>query len=157
VSVDVQWIIGTFYPPCTERRYQYERSNITEAGDVVQQLANMSIHTSNCCTTWLLRNKIQTCLKIIKLFHKQSNHTSHDQTVCATACVAQIVWPCVGPLRLSLAVIEARFFVQPQPCVDWAEGKTQTDDPERLQLIDDGTLLFATKWNCRNSSTGIKY
>ena len=68
-------------------------------GDVVQQLANMSIHASNCCKTWLLRNKIQTCLKIVKLLHKQSNHPIHDQTVCATACVVQIVWPCMGPLR----------------------------------------------------------
>jgi hypothetical protein len=47
----------------------------------------------------LLRNKIQTCLTIVKLLHKQSNHTTHDQPVCATTCVAQTVWPCVyGPL-----------------------------------------------------------
>jgi hypothetical protein len=37
----------------------------------------------------LLRNEIQTCLKIVKLLHEQSNHTTHDQIVCATAGVAK--------------------------------------------------------------------
>jgi len=41
--------------------------------------------------TRLLRNKIQTCLKNFKLLHKESNHTTHDQRVCASACVAQTV------------------------------------------------------------------
>ena len=33
-----------------------------------------------------------------KLLHKQSKHTTHYQTVCATACVSQTVWPVVGLL-----------------------------------------------------------
>jgi hypothetical protein len=44
-----------------------------------------------------LRSEIQTCLKIIKLLHKQSKHTTHNQIVCTTACDAQTVWPCMGP------------------------------------------------------------
>jgi len=68
-------------------------------GDVVLQHANMSLHGSNCCTTWLLRNKIQTCFKIVQLLHNQSNHTTRDQTVCSTACVVQNVRKCIGPLR----------------------------------------------------------
>jgi hypothetical protein len=58
-------------------------------GDMVQQLANMSMQASNRCATWLLRVEIQTCFKIVKLLHKQPNHTTHDEIVCATACVAQ--------------------------------------------------------------------
>jgi hypothetical protein len=38
----------------------------------------------------LLRNKIQTCLKIVKLLHKQTN-TPHDQTGGATAFFAPTV------------------------------------------------------------------
>jgi len=30
----------------------------------------------------------------------QSNHTTHNQTICVTACVMQIVWLCVGPWGL---------------------------------------------------------
>jgi len=56
----------------------------------------------NCCTIWLLRNIIHTCLKIAKLLYKQSNHTTHDQIVCATACVVRTVWPLLGPLRRRL-------------------------------------------------------
>ena len=45
------------------------------------------IGASNCCTTGLLCNKIQTCLKIIK--HTQTVKSHHtDQIVCATACCA---------------------------------------------------------------------
>jgi hypothetical protein len=57
-----------------KRRSVFGHGNLIK--DVVQQLANMSTHASNCCTTWLLRNKIQTCLKIVKLLHSQTTpHT----------------------------------------------------------------------------------
>jgi hypothetical protein len=76
--------------------------NQWRTGDVVQQLPNMSIHTSNFCTTWLLRSEIQTCLNIVKRLHKKSNHTTHNQIVCTKACVLQTVWPCMGPLMFGL-------------------------------------------------------
>jgi len=63
----------------------------------LHQFTNMSIHAWNSCTTWLLCNKIQTCLYIVKL--AQSNYTTHNQTVCATDCVCANFWPCVGPFR----------------------------------------------------------
>jgi len=56
-------------------------------GDVVQQLANMSMHASNCRTTWLLRSKIQTSLKIVKLLHKQ-----FDDFQTGLNFVVQTVW-----------------------------------------------------------------
>ena len=34
-----------------------------------------------------------------KLLCKQSNHTTHDQTICTTACIVQTVRPCMGPLN----------------------------------------------------------
>jgi len=52
-------------------------------------------HTSNRRTTRLLRNKIQTCLKIDKVLHKQPNHTTHDQRV----------WPCMGLLKAILKIV----------------------------------------------------
>ena len=62
--------------------------------------------------TWLLRNKIQTCLKIVKLLHKQSNHTPHDQTVGATAFVVPTVWQCVEPF--TLLVVNTILFYSPK-------------------------------------------
>ena len=67
-------------------------------GDVVQQLANISIQASNCCITWMLCNKIQTSLKIVKLLHKLSNHTitwsnSLHNSMCCTNC-----WTVYGAL-----------------------------------------------------------
>jgi len=35
--------------------------------------------SSNCCT------------------NSQTNHNTHDQIVCETVCIAQTVWPCMGP------------------------------------------------------------
>ena len=40
----------------------------------------------DCCAT-----KFQTCLKIVKLLHKQSNHATQDQIVCARSRVVQTV------------------------------------------------------------------
>jgi hypothetical protein len=55
------------------KRYE----NLWWTGDVIQQLANTSTHASSCCTRWLLRNEILTCLKIIRLLHKHSQTTPH--------------------------------------------------------------------------------
>jgi hypothetical protein len=90
VSVDIRWIIGTSYGM---------RINDELMTWYTSSQTCPSIHASNCCTTWLLRNKIQTCLKIITLLHIQSNHTTHNLIVCASGAVAQTVWPCMGPLR----------------------------------------------------------
>jgi hypothetical protein len=62
---------------------------------LVVRFMNIFLHPHS--TTWYLRNEIQTSLKIGKPFHKQSNHTTHDQVDYVTACVAQNVWPCMGP------------------------------------------------------------
>jgi hypothetical protein len=49
--------------------------------------------------TWFLRNKTQTCLKNVKLLHKESNHTTHGQTLCAHKLLRKL-FDCVwGPLR----------------------------------------------------------
>jgi hypothetical protein len=45
----------------------------------------------DCCAT---KFKL---FETVRLLHKESKHTTHDQIVCATACVAQAVWPCMGP------------------------------------------------------------
>jgi hypothetical protein len=59
----------------------------------------MSTDALNCCTSWQLLNNILNCLKIFKLLNKLSNHTIHDQIVCATVSVTQNIWTCVGHIR----------------------------------------------------------
>jgi hypothetical protein len=53
--------------------------------------AQTTVHKHAHTRFKLLCNKIQTCLKIVKLLNKQSNHTSDNQIVFAAICVAQSV------------------------------------------------------------------
>jgi len=70
-------------------------------GDVVQQLANMSTPASNCCTTWLLRNKIsnlfenrQTVAQTVQPRHTGSN------SLRKIPCCANCLTVCGGPFTL---------------------------------------------------------
>ena len=73
VSVDIRGIIGTYYAPCTERRYQYERSNITEA-EIVCHFAlasgltfeNLKFETAIAAQT-LGRIIIETCEAVTRV------------------------------------------------------------------------------------------
>jgi len=77
---------------------------------VQRENTNMREVISPKQVTWY--NSSQTCPYTLQTV-AQTVKPHQTRSVCATACVAQTVWPCVGSFRLSLAVIKARFFVQP--------------------------------------------
>jgi len=66
-----------------------------------------SVRASNCHTTWLSYNFVQTRLKIVRLLHKQSNYTTRNQIDCAAQPVLRRlfdrVWGplCTGYLNIS--------------------------------------------------------
>jgi hypothetical protein len=91
VCVDIRRIIGTYYALRTDRSYQYKKSNITEAHKHVHTRFKPLHNPTLALRIANLLEKRQTAAQTVKLLHKQSNHTTHDQTVCATAGVVQTV------------------------------------------------------------------
>jgi len=121
---------------------------------VVHQLANMSTHASNCCTTWLLRNKIQTCLKIVKLWHKQTNHT-RSNSLCKSLCCANCLTVC-GALWITYCLNQSHWLSEKAElpgilCMRWvARGSYVHCIAQEIQHnVVSGTGTSSTKSVCR--------
>jgi hypothetical protein len=77
--------------------WEFKIWNCDWTGDVVQQLPNLSIHASHCCTPWLFRKQNSSLFENRPTVAQTVKPPPHTISLRNSLCWAN--WPCVGALK----------------------------------------------------------